>query len=94
LTYLATALLSTTETLAFIVPSAQARSTRKNLQPQSGKEVCDVPAIEVDSLVGIPNGARSIKSAVVTNADGDIVKIDNLLARDKPNVVIYLRHMG
>jgi len=82
-------------TVAAFAPSTPARTTPSHRRTaRLSDAVCDVPDLEVDSLVGVPNGAGAIKSAVLTNADGDFVRLDDVLARDKPNVVIYLRHMG
>jgi len=55
--------------------------------------VCDVPLIDVESLVG-PGGARQIMSSMVTDADGTVVRIDDAVDKSRPNVVVFLRHMG
>mmetsp|Transcript_24241 Transcript_24241/g.57580 ORF Transcript_24241/g.57580 Transcript_24241/m.57580 type:complete len:109 (+) Transcript_24241:110-436(+) len=55
--------------------------------------VCDVPLIDVESLVG-PGGARQIMSSMVTDADGTVVRIDDAVDKARPNVVVFLRHMG
>jgi hypothetical protein len=49
--------------------------------------------------VGVSNGANAIRSAVVINAAGDFVRVDDAmkssnLDADAPQIVIFLRHMG
>ena len=56
--------------------------------------VCDVPVIDVESLVG-PGGARQIMSSMVTDVDGTVMRIDDAMEdKARPNVVVFLRHMG
>lgn len=58
--------------------------------------ICDIPdaaALSVKSLVGTPEAAAAIRSAVVTNADGDFVRLDDAMGTSS-SVVVYLRHMG
>ena len=66
-------------------------------------EVCDIDtelANNVSPLVGVRNSANAIRSAIVTNADGDFVRVDDAIKSassvdsNAPQVVIYLRHMG
>lgn len=72
----------------------------------SGNDECATDACEIPvgfdktpSLFGVPDAATPILSAVVTNSDGDFVRIDDAVrssdaGADAPHVVIYLRHMG
>ena len=56
--------------------------------------VCDVPSIDVESLVG-PGGASRIMSSMVTAADGTVLRIDDAVEdKTRPNVIVFLRHMG
>ena len=66
-------------------------------------EVCDIDtelANNVSPLVGVRNAANAIRSAIVTNADGELVRVDDAIKSassvdsNAPQVVIYLRHMG
>jgi hypothetical protein len=54
--------------------------------------VCDIPG----EFVATPtlSNAAPIRSAVVTNYEGDFVRIDDAIKGSNPHVVIYLRHMG
>ena len=75
-------------------------SLRSNVE-ECPTEACEVPSdfAEAPSLVGVPNGANAIRSAVVTNAAGDFVRVEDVIRSSKvndngPHIVIYLRHMG
>lgn len=64
-------------------------------------EVCEIDTeLANNSLVGVRNSANAIRSAIVTNADGDFVRVDDAIKSassvdsNAPQVVIYLRHMG
>lgn len=46
------------------------------------------------SLVNVLNGANAIRSGVVTNYLGDFIRLDDVISKDEPHVVIFLRHMG
>ena len=54
--------------------------------------VCDIPEF-AESVPTLTNSAP-IKSAVVTNAEGDFIRIDDVIKGNNPHVVIFLRHMG
>ena len=60
---------------------------------------CDIPSEfrnSPNSLVNIPNGANAIRSAVVTNYQGDFVRLDDAMggsANNIPQIVCFLRHM-
>jgi len=59
--------------------------------------VCEISsefANNPSSLVNAPNGANAIRSAVVTNYQGDFVRLNDFMKKDGPQVVVYLRHMG
>lgn len=63
--------------------------------------VCEIPSEfeRTQSLVGVPNGANAIRSAVVVNPAGDFVRVDDAMKSstvgvDATHVVIFLRHMG
>lgn len=87
-------------------PSPHARS-QVSFRASGGEEcetsACEIPSDfdETPSLVGVPNGANAIRSAVVTNSAGDFVRIDDAIqsssskvSASAPQVVVYLRHMG
>ena len=90
---------------AFIPGSVTAPSLNLCISSSSNEErsttVCDIPSefSEAPTLVGVPNGANAIRSAVVTNSAGDFVRIGDAikssgLDANAPHVVIFLRHMG
>ncbi|KAL7469521.1 hypothetical protein ACHAXS_009770 [Conticribra weissflogii] len=59
--------------------------------------VCEISsefANNASSLANVPNGATTIRSAVVTNHQGDFVRLGDFMKDDRPQVVVYLRHMG
>ena len=63
--------------------------------------ICDISSEfeNTSSLVGVSNGASAIRSAVIINAAGDFVRVDDAmktsnLDADAPQIVIFLRHMG
>jgi hypothetical protein len=57
-------------------------------------EIDSVFANDDASLTNVPNGANAIRSGVVTNYRGDTVRLGDVISKDSPHVVIYLRHMG
>ena len=73
-----------------------------HLQASNSGTVCEIPSEfenSPSSLVGVPNGANAIRSAVVTDSAGNLVRIDDVIQASKatsnaPHIVIYLRHMG
>ena len=91
---------------AFVyVPTATTRAPISSRASSSTEEcatdACEIPEFgNTPSLVGVPNGANAIRSAVVTNAAGDFVRIDDAIqasskaAASAPQIVVYLRHMG
>lgn len=86
-----------TSAFAPVSPVRLSVSFRASAADECATEVCDVPSGLDDSpsLVGVPNGANPILSAVVTNSEGDFVRIDDAVTDSSaPHVVIYLRHMG
>lgn len=99
---LATLARSPLATDAFVTTSLSATASRDfNLKASSSDEpsatICDISSEfgDTPSLVGAPNGANAIRSAVVTNSVGDIIRIDDALeGGNTPQVVVYLRHMG
>lgn len=77
-------------------PATVAATTATALAASQPDEatVCDVPVIDVESLVG-PGGARQIMSSMVTDVDGTVMRIDDAMEdKSRPNVVVFLRHMG
>jgi len=55
---------------------------------------CDIPDTAAPADLTSRKGAGSIlRSAVVTNADGDLVSLGSAMG-DGTSVVIFLRHMG
>ena len=62
------------------------------LYSSSKTTVCDIPEF-AESVPTLTNSAP-IKSAVVTNAEGDFIRIDDVIKGNNPHVVIFLRHMG
>lgn len=86
------------------VPTPSARNPiplKASSSDECSSAACDIPSElgETPSLVNVPNGANAILSAVVTNSDGDFVRIDDAIQSSKmdanaPHVVIFLRHMG
>lgn len=100
---LAAAALSPVSSFAPVVSNTISRQNQNSisLQASSGDKeptVCDIPTEFADdsssSLVGVRNGANAIRSAVVTNADGIFIRLDDAMSNNKPEIVIYLRHMG
>lgn len=89
---------------AFVPTASIARNSISLHASSSGSAkatVCEIPSEfgSTPSLVGVPNGATSIRSAVVINSAGDFVRIDDAMRSgtaddNAPNVVIFLRHMG
>ena len=87
---------------AFVPASKTVRSVAPFMSSSNNEgSVCDIPSefSETPTLVGVPNGANAIRSAVVTNSAGDFVRIDDAIQKsglgaNAPHVVIYLRHMG
>ena len=73
---------------------------RASVESQQGS-VCAIPSEfgNNPTLVGVPNSANAIRSAVVSNSSGDYIRIDdaikaNKLTANSPNVVVFLRHLG
>jgi hypothetical protein len=58
----------------------------------STKTVCEIPDEFVDTRT--LSNAAPIRSAVVTNYEGDFIRIDDAMKGSNPHVVIYLLHMG
>ena len=100
--------LSPLLTKAFVPTSNIARNSFVLLASSSSGDnrstkatVCEIPDEfeRTQSLVGVPNGANAIRSAVVVNSAGDFVRVDDAmksssLDMDSPQIVIFLRHMG
>lgn len=59
----------------------------------SGSTQCDIPDIVPTDLTTEKGSASLLRSAALTNVDGDIVSLDALMGKGK-SVVIFLRHMG
>jgi hypothetical protein len=81
-------------TSAFMAPLRTAVSSRAYSSSSNDEctTVCDIPGDFVDTPT--LSNATPIRSAVVTNYEGDLVRIDNAIKGSNPYVVIYLRHMG
>ena len=76
---------------AFTTPLRTPVSVRA-YSSDEGTTVCDIP----EEFVNTPtlSNAAPIRSGVVTNAEGDFVRIDDAIKGNNPHVVIFLRHMG
>lgn len=68
---------------------------------ESEGSVCAIPSEfgNNPTLVGVPNGANAVRSAVVIDSSGDYIRIDDVIKANKltansPNVVVFLRHLG
>lgn len=70
--------------------STSIRSTKSEEAP------CAISSDFADesTLVNVPNGANPIRSGVVTNYAGDFVRLGDVISKNMPHVVIFLRHMG
>eukprot|EP00984_Skeletonema_dohrnii_P026855 scaffold16259_cov78-Skeletonema_dohrnii-CCMP3373.AAC.1 len=78
---------------AFTTPLRTPVSVRAySSSSDEGTTVCDIP----EEFVNTPtlSNAAPIRSGVVTNAEGDFVRIDDAIKGNNPHVVIFLRHMG
>jgi hypothetical protein len=53
--------------------------------------VCDIPAGDVVSSK--LTSAESLRSAALTNVDGDVVRLGDVMG-EGTSVVVFLRHMG
>lgn len=103
-TLAAAALSPPTAVDAFVVPASppSSRPVPYSLGASSGCDECatsELAADDVPSLANAPDGAEAIRSAVVTNSAGELVRIDDAIRSsgadaNAPHVVIYLRHMG
>ncbi len=54
---------------------------------------CDIPDVVPTDLTSQQGSASLLRSAVLTNVDGESVSLDTLMGKEK-SVVIFLRHMG
>ena len=54
---------------------------------------CEIPE-EFSNNAPTLSNATPIRSAVVTNYEGDFLRIDDVIQGNNPHVVVYLRHMG
>lgn len=56
--------------------------------------ICEIPTdVESPSLQNQPNGGKILRSAVVTDSNGDFTTLDRQMGKGT-SVVIFLRHMG
>jgi len=58
------------------------------------QQPCDVPS-DIEEVV--LNDSKSIRNAIVTNADGEQITIGDMMGTEKDemtSVVVFLRHMG
>ena len=88
----ALACLHLTEAFA---PSAIKRSV--SLSVAKTEEPCAIPSDFQDastSLVNVPNSFKSIRSGMVTNSAGELIRLGDVISKNEPHVVIFLRHMG
>ena len=88
----ALACLHLTEAFA---PSASKRSV--SLSVAKTEEPCAIPSDFQDastSLVNVPNSFKSIRSGMVTNSAGELIRLGDVISKNEPHVVIFLRHMG
>lgn len=63
--------------------------------PQCDEEECAIPDDLEEALVPFkqPGMGQLLRSAVLTNADGDFVRLDKAMGQGK-SVVVFLRHLG
>ena len=58
---------------------------------------CDAPndndVVNVGTLVGRPDAAKILRSAVLTNADGEMIRLGDVMG-DETSIVVFLRHLG
>ena len=55
---------------------------------------CDIPEdVVATDLTSQKGSASLLRSAVLTNVDGDFVNLGSLMGKEK-SVVVFLRHMG
>ena len=88
----ALACLHLTEAFA---PSAIKRSV--SLSVAKTEEPCAIPSDFQDaltSLVNVPNSFKSIRSGMVTSSAGELIRLGDVISKNEPHVVIFLRHMG
>jgi len=63
-------------------------------QEKTEGTVCDIPTdVEVPDLLSEKGSANKLRSAVLTNAAGDFVRLDDQMG-DGTSVVVFLRHLG
>jgi hypothetical protein len=91
-----TGLLAST-TLAF-TPNSLSTSFQYqssiSTSPLSASAPCDIPTdVEETILTSQKGSGKILRSAVVTNAEGDYVPLDRPMGKGT-SVVIFLRHMG
>lgn len=89
--------LAVISTSAFTTPMIHTRvATRAYSGSTSSDEctsVCEIPEEFSNNAPALEN-ATPIRSAVVTNYEGDFLRIDDVIQGNNPHVVVYLRHMG
>mmetsp|Transcript_13483 Transcript_13483/g.17037 ORF Transcript_13483/g.17037 Transcript_13483/m.17037 type:complete len:114 (+) Transcript_13483:22-363(+) len=74
--------------------NAMTLPSSKLFSSTSGGAPCDIPDDVVPTDLTAQKGSASLlRSAVLTNVDGDFVSLDRLMGKEK-SVVIFLRHMG
>lgn len=58
---------------------------------------CDAPSdndvVNVSTLVGRPDAAKILRSAVLTNVDGETIQLGDFMG-DETSIVVFLRHLG
>jgi hypothetical protein len=63
------------------------------LATRAFSSTCEIPE-EFSNNAPTLSNATPIRSAVVTNYEGDFLRIDDVIQGNNPHIVVYLRHMG
>ena len=88
--------LAVVSTSAFTTPMIHTPVATRAFSSTSSDEcnsVCEIPEEFSNNAPTLAN-ATPVRSAVVTNYEGDFLRIDDVIQGNNPHVVVYLRHMG
>jgi len=94
--FTASALTLGLQTSAFTINSANTRHSRTPLLAVKAEATpCDIPTDiqPTTALTAQPNAGKILRSAVVTDINGDFLPLDRPMGQGT-SVVIFLRHMG
>lgn len=73
---------------------AQSSLTLLYSTPTETSTACDIPEdVIATDLTSQKGSASLLRSAILTNVDGDSVNLGSLMGKEK-SVVVFLRHMG